>query len=79
MCFLRGADDDVGADAALGRHIAAGIFQHLVGAVIDRGDPDLLARGAHQVEVVGGRGIRERQRGQDGEESRLHLPGSDPT
>ena len=42
-----GPDDDVGADAAFFRNIAAGILETHVGGVVDRGDSDLFSRGFH--------------------------------
>ena len=46
---------DVGAYAAIGRDVAAGIREVAVGRIVVRRDPDLLARGGHDVLVAGGR------------------------
>lgn len=49
-----GADDDIGADAAVFGNVAAGVFQCEVGRVVGVGDPDLGAGRADQLVLFGG-------------------------
>lgn len=42
-------DDDIGADAALHRHIAAGVIEGSVGGIVADGDADLFPRGGYDL------------------------------
>jgi hypothetical protein len=48
----QGADDDVRAHTTFEGHVAAGIVEILVAAVVDDGYADLLARSNDQILVV---------------------------
>ena len=48
-----GADDDIGANAAVLWDITAGVFQGNIGRVVGVGDPDLGARGIDQLVLFG--------------------------